>query len=219
MKEESELKSWQIEACNADITHLSEEIKELSSSLQEKEAAAAQLESELQKCEQVVSTQLLGFIRLRIQIADLEHRLQEAEEQKQKAELERNATVQEMKAKESLKAQHVLLFLSGEPLKIINHPKSLSNISPGTAVSFTIQATETDPLSYQWQWKSAEEEGEWQPCCTEWSVGVTLTIPSVKKSNAGQYRCIVSNYAGTLISKPAQLSVGKSKRMIFAYVL
>ena len=105
MKEESELKSQQIETCNADITHLSEEIKMLSSSLQEKEAAAAQLQSELKKREQVASTQLLTFIKLRTQIPELERKLQEAEEQKQQVELERNATVQEMKAKESLKAQ------------------------------------------------------------------------------------------------------------------
>ena len=110
MKEESELKSQQIDACNVDITHLSEEVKVLSSSLLEKEAAAAQLQSELKKCElkqheQVSSTQLLGFIKLRTQIAELEQRLQEAEEQEQQAELERDATVQEMKAKENLKAQ------------------------------------------------------------------------------------------------------------------
>ena len=105
MKYESELKSQQIETCNADITHLSEEIKMLSSSLQEKEAAAAQLQSKLKQREQVVSTQLLGFIRLRVQIAELERKLQEVEEQKQKVELERDATVQEMMAKGSLKVQ------------------------------------------------------------------------------------------------------------------
>ena len=105
MKDESKLKSHQIETCNADITHLSEEIKVLSSSLQEKEAAAAQLQSKLKKREQVASTQLLGFIKLRTQIAELECKLQEAEEQKQQAEIEREATVQEMKAKDNLKAQ------------------------------------------------------------------------------------------------------------------
>ena len=105
MKDESKLKSQQIEACNADIAHLSEEIKVLSSFLLEKEAAAAQLQSELEKREQVASTQLLGFIKLRTQIAELERKLQEAEEQKQKAELEREATVQEMKAKENLISQ------------------------------------------------------------------------------------------------------------------
>ena len=105
MKDESKLKSQQIETCNADITHLSEEIKALSSSLLEKEAAAAQLQSKLKQREQVASTQLLGFIKLRTQIAELECKLQEAEEQKQQAELEREATVQEMKAKENLKSQ------------------------------------------------------------------------------------------------------------------
>ena len=105
MKHESKLKSHQIETCNADITHLSEEIKVLSSSLQEKEAAAAQLQSELEKREQVASTQLLGFIKLRTQIAELERKLQKAEEQKQQAEFERDATVQEMKAKENLISQ------------------------------------------------------------------------------------------------------------------
>ena len=102
MKEERELKLQQIEACNAD---LSEEIKVLTSSLQEKEATAAQLQSELEKCEQVASTQLLELLKLRTQIAELEQRLQEAEEQKQQVELERDATVKEMKVKEKLKAQ------------------------------------------------------------------------------------------------------------------
>ena len=101
MKEELELKLQQIETCNAD---LSEKIKALSRSLQEKEATAAQLQSKLEKREQVASTQLLGFIKLRVQIAELECRLQEAEEQKQQVELETGATVQETKVKESLKA-------------------------------------------------------------------------------------------------------------------
>ena len=77
----------------------------LSGSLQEKEAVATQLQSKLEKCQQVVSTQLLEFIRLRVQIAELEHRLHKAEEQKQQAELDRDTMVQEMKVKESLKAQ------------------------------------------------------------------------------------------------------------------
>ena len=111
------------------------------------------------------------------------------------------------------------LFLSDEPLKIINHPKSLSNISLGTAVSFTTEATGTKPLSYQWQWKPAEEEDEWQPCDAEWCDGATLTIPRVQNSNEGSYCCVVSNCASTLTSKPAQLSVGKSEKTILVYLL
>ena len=107
MKEESELKSQQIEACKADIRHRCEEIEVLSSSLQEKEAAAARLQSELQRCQQVANTpeQLLGLLKVRTQIAELKHKLQEAEYKKLQVELERDATVQEMKAMENLNAQ------------------------------------------------------------------------------------------------------------------
>ena len=105
MKYGSELKSQQIEACNSDINRLTKEVISLLSSLQEKEAAAAQLQNELQKRQQIASTQLLEFIKLRAQIAELELRLQEVEYQKQQAELEMKAAVQEMEARRNLEAQ------------------------------------------------------------------------------------------------------------------
>ena len=107
MKEESALKSQQIEACKADIRHRSEEIEVLSSSLQEKEAAATQLQSELQTCQQDANTpeQLLGLLKVTTKIAELEHKLQEAKYKKLQAELERDAIAQEMKAMDNLKAQ------------------------------------------------------------------------------------------------------------------
>ena len=80
----------------------------------------------------------------------------------------------------------------------------------GNPVTFTVQATGTEPLKYQWEWKSAEAEGlseEWQPCDTE---NTSLTIPSAQKSKEGSYRCVVSNIAGTQTSEPAKLSIGKS---------
>ena len=105
---------------------------------------------------------------------------------------------------------HVLYLFSDEPPKVTKHPKSLSKVSPGKPVKFTLQATGTEPLSYHWQWKQAEEKGEWQSCPAEWSDGATLTIPSVQKSNEGHYRCVITNYAGSQTSNPAELSVGKS---------
>ena len=107
MINESELKSKQLEACNTDISRLHEEIKTLLSSLQEKEATAVQLQSELQKRKQVTSTQeqLLDLLKLTTQMAKLEHRLQEAEHEKQQVELEKEATMKEMKTRESLKEQ------------------------------------------------------------------------------------------------------------------
>ena len=84
---------------------------------------------------------------------------------------------------------------------------------------FTAEATGTEPLNYQWlHWKLAGEgggSGEWQPCPAEWCDGATLTIPSVQKSNEGWYHCVISNYAGAVISKPARLSVGKTTRFLY----
>ena len=215
--------SQQIEAYNSDIKQFNGDIKALSSSLQEKEATATQLQSR-----QVTSTpEQLELLKMTSQIAELELKLQEAEYKKQQAESEREAAVQEMKARQNLKAQlhaqlgklyvgYIRLYLdymchclhSDEPPKVTGHPKSLGNVSPGTAISFTVQATGTEPLNYQWQW--AEEDGSHESCPAEWCDGATLTIPSVQKSNEGSYRCVIRNSVGTQISKAAQLSVGKN---------
>ena len=74
---------------------------------------------------------------------------------------------------------------------------------------FTVQATGTESLIYQWEWKPAENE-EWQLCDAQGSDSATLIIPSAQKSNEGSYRCIIRNYAGGQASNPANLSVGKN---------
>ena len=99
-----------------------------------------------------------------------------------------------------------------EPPRITTHPQELKDAVQGKPAKLTIQATGTEPLSYLWQWKPAgEEDGseEWQPCPAEWCDGATLTIPSVQKSNEGSYRCVISNCAGSQVSNPVNLSVGK----------
>ena len=83
---------------------------------------------------------------------------------------------------------------------------------PGEPVMFTAEATGTQSLNYRWEWKSAMDDGEWQPCDVERFPGAgssTVVIPSVEKSNEGSYHCVVSNCAGTKSSHPAKLSVGE----------
>jgi len=107
-KDESELTSQHIEACNSSITSLSEKVEALSCSLKEKEATAAQLRSELQSSYHLVSStteQLLELLKLQPQIAELECKLQEAEYKKQKAVLEKRAVVQEIEARQKLEVQ------------------------------------------------------------------------------------------------------------------
>ena len=77
-------------------------------------------------------------------------------------------------------------------------------------MTFTVQATGTEPLNYQWQWNPAKEGGseEWQPCRgVQGFSTAALTILNVQKSNKGSYHCVISNCAGSQTSKPAKLKV------------
>jgi len=109
----------------------------------------------------------------------------------------------------------ILLSISctADPPRVTIHPNALKDAVPGQPVIFTVHATGTEPMKCQWQWKPAGEEGEsaeWQLCDLKWCNGNTLSVPSIQKSNEGSYQCIISNCAGSRISKEANLSVGKS---------
>ena len=104
-----------------------------------------------------------------------------------------------------------------DPPKVTSHPQEQDAIV-GELVMLTTEAIGTRPLSYQWEWKPAGSgQKAWQPCDVERLPGAdssSLTILSVQKSNAGSYRCVIRNCAGTLTSNPANLSVGKDKHLL-----
>ena len=94
--------------------------------------------------------------------------------------------------------------------RITTHPQEVKDAVPGKLVTFSIEATGTQPLSYQWQYEAGSEG--LQLYDVEKSPGAnssTLTIPRVKKLNEGTYYCIVSNCAGNETSKCATLSLGE----------
>ena len=100
-----------------------------------------------------------------------------------------------------------------EPPRITVHPQDLKNMVPSTPLTFTVQATGTEPLSYQWEVKTGSGKGGWQLCDVESfpeANSSTLTIPSVQKANEGSYHCTVSNCAGSETSQCATLTVGKN---------
>ena len=86
------------------------------------------------------------------------------------------------------------------------HPVDQTNIEPGSDVSFSVTATGTAPLSYQWQKGGVDltDEGSITGVTT-----ATLTITGVMESDEGGYRCVVSNIAGMDTSNTAMLTVGK----------
>ena len=104
------------------------------------------------------------------------------------------------------------VFCVAEAPRITSHPQNLKDVVPGTPVMFTVEATGTEPLNYQWEWESAMDNGEWQLCDVERFPGAdssTVVISSVQKFNEGSYRCVVGNYIGNQSSYPAKLSVGE----------
>ena len=100
----------------------------------------------------------------------------------------------------------VLYYSAAERPKITTHPQEFIS---GTVVSFTVQATGTQPLSYQWQWKPAVVEGvgseEWQNLSSGGPVQgtdtATMMYSSIESCSEGLYRCVVTNTVGEEISK------------------
>ena len=83
-------------------------------------------------------------------------------------------------------------------------------------MTFTVKATGTEPLNYQWQWKPVVEgvsSGEWQNLSSGGSVQgadtATLTYSSIEACSEGLYRCVVTNAVGEEISEYTDLIFGE----------
>jgi hypothetical protein len=71
-------------------------------------------------------------------------------------------------------------------------------VNAGDTASFSVTATGTAPLSYQWQFNGNVLAG---------ATTSSLTVTGVGNANAGQYRVVVANVAGSLNSSFATLTV------------
>ncbi|MHB8524113.1 MAG: immunoglobulin domain-containing protein, partial [Limisphaerales bacterium] len=70
----------------------------------------------------------------------------------------------------------------------ISTPPQSQTVNPGASVTFSVVATGTDPLSYQWQYNLADIPG---------AITSSLTLNNVQASIAGSYQVVVSNAAGS----------------------
>jgi polyhydroxybutyrate depolymerase len=87
----------------------------------------------------------------------------------------------------------------GQPI-ITTQPQSRTNVL-GTTASFTVTATGSEPLAYQWQ-----------KLLTEWSdlpdfTNASLVLTNVQTIDAADYRVAVTNVYGASTSTPAHLYV------------
>jgi hypothetical protein len=68
----------------------------------------------------------------------------------------------------------------------------------GAKTTFSVSATGSEPLTYQWRFNGTDLSGQ---------TANSLTLTNVKVTDAGAYSVLVSNAAGTATSDPAWLSV------------
>ena len=83
------------------------------------------------------------------------------------------------------------------PPAIATQPQSQSHVA-GTDVTFTVVATGTAPLTYQWKHDDVAISG---------ATAATLTLASVQEADAGSYTVTVSNPVGSVTSEAATLTV------------
>ena len=88
----------------------------------------------------------------------------------------------------------------GQPV-ITRQPQSCTNLAGSTA-TFTVVATGTEPLVYQWQWGGFPEFYDRTDC-----TNATLVLTNVLTSQAVAYRVVITNLEGAVTSDVAQLTV------------
>ncbi|GFE87752.1 immunoglobulin domain-containing protein [Steroidobacter agaridevorans] len=91
-----------------------------------------------------------------------------------------------------------LRSLAGASAPTISSQPQSRTVAAGSNVTFSVTATGTQPLSYQWQRNGTNLAGATAP---------SYTITNVQASHAGNYAVIVSNSAGSVTSEVASLTV------------
>ncbi len=80
---------------------------------------------------------------------------------------------------------------------ITSQPLSRTNLA-GTDAVFSVTASGTPPLGYQWQFNNAKIPG---------ATAATLTVSGAQPTNAGNYTVVITNVAGAVTSSIASLTV------------
>ena len=70
----------------------------------------------------------------------------------------------------------------------------------GDEVTFCVETTGKPPLHFSWLHGKTAVKG---------AQSSVLTLTDVRKSDEGEYRCLLENQFGKILSKPAELQVGE----------
>ena len=95
-------------------------------------------------------------------------------------------------------ADLVSVTVSSQPPTITTQPAS-QNLAVGSTAVFSVAASSTLPLSYQWYFNTNTALAD--------ATNATLTLANVQLANAGSYSVVVANAAGVVSSTGAVLTV------------
>ncbi len=104
---------------------------------------------------------------------------------------------------QSVTSDPATLYIVSAP-KITEQPQSVT-VNGGDNAQFRIVA-QGGGLSYQWQYKTPSGT-EWRNSTLSGAKTDSITVPGKASRNGYQYRCVVTNAAGTVTSEAATLTV------------
>jgi endonuclease/exonuclease/phosphatase family metal-dependent hydrolase len=106
----------------------------------------------------------------------------------------------------SVTSSNAVLLLTNAPPAITTQPQNQSIIAGQTA-TFSVAATGTPPLNYQWFFSGINIAG---------AITNPFTLANVQLANAGNYSVVITNIAGSVTSSAAPLTVLFTNPVVFA---
>ena len=102
----------------------------------------------------------------------------------------------------SVVSDAVTLTVAAIPPAITAQPTA-QNVKEGEKATFTVKASGSD-LTYQWQ---VNKTGTWNDCTSSGNKTATFSFTALTMCDGWQYRCVVTNAAGSVTSDEAVLTV------------
>ena len=106
----------------------------------------------------------------------------------------------------SVTSSNAVLLLTNAPPAITTQPQSQSVLAGQTA-TFSVAATGTPPLNYQWLFSGTNIAG---------ATTNPFTLANVQLTNAGNYSVVITNIAGSVTSSAVALTVLFTNPAVFA---
>ncbi len=106
----------------------------------------------------------------------------------------------------SVTSSNAVLLLTNAPPVITTQPQSQFILAGQTAI-FSVAATGTPPLNYQWLFSGTNIAG---------AITNPFTLTNVQLANAGNYSVVITNIAGSVTSSAASLTVLFTNPAVFA---